>query len=236
MSKLSPQFSGVVIKGLLQIRVVKPDTLVVQLSEAKYARVHTKLQGGWDGPVPDQELKYIDLPEGNPYKILLDPGNVYQVYANPKEPVWQVNMMKGILSQLQFNTVIEPLNEFQSPLKNNYVYDTYKLLEQTVSGNCNTIYDIMPIHIDNLRNTYVVPISQLKRDQYLSVIKNRDYNDCTELPMYHFAMTKEQKKNIHKFYFTVSRILVGAIFQTEEPRLERTYPLKKFLLNCSNLF
>ncbi|XP_014468398.1 PREDICTED: vitellogenin-2-like [Dinoponera quadriceps] len=200
----SRQFSGLLTKGDLLLYIVEEGTMVVEVRNNKYASFHTEIASSWDEDIDEKNrLDYVDMPlSQKPYKVKFISGRILEMFANPGVPMWEVNIVKGMLSQLQYSEDLELRSPQElivipkMPTKNDYV--TYTVREQSVSGDCDTTYDIIPLTEDVSEKVHLVPIPDLENDEYIDVMKNKDFGNCSQLPMYQFAVTRG-KSEFDKF-------------------------------------
>lgn len=207
--RLSNQYSGIVMEGDLILKVVKPDVMLADFVNAKYAPVHKNLSQPWDVSIPDKELIFSNLTHllSKTSKIILNDEGIYQLEVDPSVPMYQVNLLKGILSQLQYVPRVGPLGTTESRRN---TLDVYDVMEQSICGHCKVLYNTVPLprlksysKLD-YRYPYVVPIPNLSKVDYMLVMKNKDYRQCVQLPVYKFALTKNKDWNLQDNYLKVS--------------------------------
>ncbi|XP_076672909.1 vitellogenin [Andrena cerasifolii] len=221
LDKLSDQYSGIVLKGLLTVQAKDPSTLVAKVSKGEYAKIHMKLPNGWDSQISDQMLELRELPiTEKPFEIKVKHGVIRDLIVDKSIPTWEVNLLKSIVSQLQVDTQGENAirdRSVQVP-DDDESYGTFKAMEDSVGGKCEVLYDITPLpdHMVHAKPE-LVPMPHLKGEgQHLDIIKTKNFNKCDQRMAYHFgitghtdweARTKENGKLLSKS--SSSRIIIS---------------------------
>lgn len=184
--------SGIQLKSAFIIQANSPDTLLGMITKPKYAHVNTELLEGWDTDIPDDLLQYRNLPlSGKPFQIKLKRGVIYELLVEHDVPTWEVNLIKSIVSQLQTDTrdqnvkmdrETEMLNEEQSSI-------TYKVMEDSVGGNCEVLYDIK-LSENNVFNTQGISMPDSNNQgQFIEIEKIKNYNKCRQQRGYHYGFS-----------------------------------------------
>ncbi|XP_011136990.1 vitellogenin-like [Harpegnathos saltator] len=195
MNKVSQQFAGLQLRGELVIEVTEPNVLLVHLQNVQHTQILKELQDSWHTKVSDQQLHYKNSWIQTTYKVDFQHGNMQKIYTEPQSPRWQLNVMKGILSQLQLS-IVEPEDlPMEKASFSEFIVD-----EQSVSGHCNTSYNIQPMAKSQLELHPLVRIPALKDEMYWDVMKTRNYRDCLSMPMYQFSIVKNMDHDIHERY------------------------------------
>ena len=221
LDKLSDQYSGIVLKGLLTVQAKDPSTLVAKVSKGEYAKIHMKLPNGWDSQISDQMLELRELPiTEKPFEMKVKHGVIRNLIVDKSIPTWEVNLLKSIVSQLQVDTQGENVirdRSVQVP-DDDQSYGMFKAMEDSVGGKCEVLYDITPLpdHMVHAKPE-LVPIPELKGEgQHLDIIKTKNFNKCDQRMAYHFgitghtdweARTKENGKLLSKS--SSSRIIIS---------------------------
>lgn len=187
--------TGIALKAVLTIQAVSVDKLQAQLTRPQFARIHTLQSEDLDIETPDQklELKYQDLPlSGKPFEILVKHGMVRDLLVNQNIPTWELNLLKGIVSQLQLDTQGEnALRDRSTQEPKDGLYGSYRVMEDTVGGKCEVLYDISPLSANDRYNLpELAPLLVGNEDkQLLDIRKTKDYNYCKQQRGYHFGLT-----------------------------------------------
>lgn len=179
----------------LTVRPRDRNTLQMKLEDAQYARINQQLDQGWDSYIPSKDLSYQPMQMSNkPFEVQLKNGAMRSISLPAKTSNDEANMIKGIVSQLQVDTQAQNLikcknNQLPEP---NTLNGVYKTMEPSVTGKCETMYDVSPIpehHVAS--NPQWVPLPKLKRanDQYIEVVKSTNYSNCDANLGYHFGIT-----------------------------------------------
>jgi len=184
------------MKAKLNVRPRDRNTLQMRLDDAQFARINRQLDQGWDSEISSSELSYQPMKISNkPFEVQLKNGAMRSISFPAKTNNDEANMIKGIVSQLQIDTQAQNLikcQHNQMPEKSN-VNGVYKTMEPTVTGKCETVYDISPIPEHHVaRNPEWVPLPKLKRekDQYIEVVKSTNYSNCDDNLGFHYGITQ----------------------------------------------
>ncbi|XP_032671067.1 vitellogenin-like [Odontomachus brunneus] len=204
-AKVSDQVSGIVMKGYLNVHVRSPDVLIVELTKGEYSSIHASLPDGWNVPIPDYLLRYVSIPStGDPLKVTFRNGKVDEVFATLRDAnnPYTVNIIKGLLSQLQFETDKLTEKQLKKPLGHEYAHQIYTGKEQTVTGYCKTEYDLRPISREDIKKTNLLQFETPNQDGYLMLSKYKNYKDCMQETSYQFTVTDNAEKHIKENYIT----------------------------------
>lgn len=193
--ELADQYSGIFTRAKLYIRPRNKQALVGRIAKPEYAQFHGELPGGYKAEVSDKSLKYqpMNLPS-QPFEIFLKNGAIHHL-AFDKNAVTneQANQIKGIVSQLQFDSQAENkikcrYNEY--PKKG--IYNAkYKVMEPTVTGNTETMYDVSPIPRYLLQShPQWAPFPELdSENNFFEVVKTKNYSNAEQRMGYHYGIT-----------------------------------------------
>lgn len=199
LDSLAPEFSGIVIKGVLIVQVRSSNTLQARISELKYAPVEKLLSRefltqGWDSTIPDSKLQLNKLfLSEKPFEIQMKNGVIRDLLVDKTVSTWELNLLKSIVSQLQVDT----RGENAITDKNNQILEEpfamFKTMEDSVGGKCEVHYDITPLPESVLLNRpELIPLPNLHNDSYLEITKTKNYNKCEQRMGYHFSMNGKQ--------------------------------------------
>lgn len=195
---LKNQWVGLFTKADLTIRPISKDVLMGKLQNGKYSEWHDSLKNGPTNYQPDAELSYEPMQlNQQPFEIRLNNGAIHSIAVHKDMTNVELNQLKSILSQLQVD--IQARNEIQSPHVhlpfNNYQDDNrnqalYKVMEHTVTGKCDTFYDVSRIPL-YLAQTYTesnnnVPMQ--KGESFYEIFKTKNYSICEQRMGYHFGI------------------------------------------------
>lgn len=166
--------------------------------------------------IPDHEVSWKPLEmTRKPFQIEITHGVITDVIVNKGVPHWESNMIRGMMSQFQIS-----LNKADSPMTQNDNREDsafYKVYEETVSGNTETVYEINPIPEYKLFDSEVPQLQKLEDDddQILEILKNKNFTENIELPSYFYGfgdLKDEQPatNSMGKFFLrnTMTRALV----------------------------
>lgn len=182
LHEISDQYSGIAYRAALKIQSRDDGNLQARISDCQYSQIQQPLSNGWNSHLPDSELPWKPLiisPE--PFQILLEDGAVKGVVVNKGISNWEVNMIKGIVSQFQLK-----INERSSSEED---IIPFRVMEETITGNTETYYKInrmpeqMVIHEPSGER-----LMEEKRDgEVYEVVKQKNYTNSVELPSYFYG-------------------------------------------------
>uniref|UniRef100_A0A224XFX9 Putative vitellogenin 2 n=1 Tax=Panstrongylus lignarius TaxID=156445 RepID=A0A224XFX9_9HEMI len=220
LHQVADQYTGVLVKGKLTVQPKSDDTLNLQVHTFEQAEVHANLSGGWSTFIEDSGVSYKKLPVSDtPFELKLKNGVVDKMYVDKNLPTWEVNVLKAIASQLQVDSEAKNLKKSRVnhvPVEGQTI-GVYKTVEDTVTGECETIYDISPLPQYVLQSRpELVPLPNLiANGQVIDIVKTNDYNHCKQRMAYHFGLpglTNWEAASNHMGSFlsrsSVSRIIV----------------------------
>lgn len=192
MDKLKNQFSGVLLKGILTVQVKSPESLLATLTEPQLAHVHTDMEK-WDSKIPDDQLEYKQMPiSSKPFEIRLKHGIIRELVIDSGVPIWEVNILKSIASQLQVDTQGENAlmtNGIQIPTDDE-PRAMFTVVEDSVGGKCEVLYDIMPLSHESLeKHPELVPLPEINHNGvFIDIMKTKNYTKCVQQSEFHFGI------------------------------------------------
>lgn len=180
--------NGAISSVHLVIRRESDNVLVGKIIQAGF--VDADQQGSseeQDSNTNDKKTAFDDVELNKPFKIHLTNGVIQSLSADPTMTVHQINQLKFITSQFQVDTKAQ--NVLQSddnrlPDASNSSY--YMTMEQTVTGECETTYDItkLPNYLA-YANRDKIPLFDLIGDgEVIQIVKNTNYTNCKERARY----------------------------------------------------
>ncbi|XP_011879089.1 PREDICTED: uncharacterized protein LOC105568228 [Vollenhovia emeryi] len=188
LDKLAGQFSGIFINGDVTVQVKSSDTLRAVVSNTQYAPVHKVLPEGWESEITDLEYQELSL-SGKPFEIKLQNGVIRDVLIDQIVPTWEVNLLKSIVSQMHIDTQGENRMVFRDTqlADNSQPYGTFKIMEDSVGGKCEVLYNITPLPETVLSDKpELVPLPNLRKDgHHIDIIKTKNYSRCEQRMAYH---------------------------------------------------
>lgn len=191
---LKQQWVGMVTRARLHIRPQADNVLIGKLMKPEFAEVHQELNNGWDMDLSGQKLAYHQMPMSQkPFEVRLKNGAIRSLAVDRTMTNEQINMLKAIISPLQADTKAQneircKHNQMPEEHGNNGVYKT---MEPTVTGECETLYDISPLP-EYLTQTHRdwVPMPQLKGNgEFIDIVKTKNFSNCDQRMGYHFGIT-----------------------------------------------
>lgn len=167
------------------------------ITESQYAHVNIELLEGWD-KISNDFLQYHKLPlSGKPFQIKLKHGVIQELLVEHDVPTWEVNLLKSIVGQLQIDTKdknsktdgeTEMLNKEQPSV-------AYKLMEDSVGGKCEVLYDIKLSENNQLNILEGTPVSDFNnQNQFIEIEKVKNYNKCEQQRGYYYHFKRMEGK------------------------------------------
>lgn len=111
-----------------------------------YTSFSENLPDGYNSPIFNAKYNSINWLDKH-FLIVMCNGVVENLVVDKNIPNWELNLLKGIVSQLQIDTTGENLMNTtitQLP-ENGRNSGVYKTMEDTVSGIYETLYEINPL-------------------------------------------------------------------------------------------
>lgn len=109
-------------------------------------------------------------------------------------PIWEVNIIRSLVSQFQVDTqgrrvIPSKINSLPRGDENTAVY---KVMEDTVEGECEVLYDITPLPKYVLqRMPYLAPTYHSgEKQELIDIMKTKNFSNCEQRPGYHFGLTE----------------------------------------------
>nr|XP_012221806.1 PREDICTED: vitellogenin-2-like [Linepithema humile] len=183
--------SGIQLKSAFIVQPSSPDTLQAMLIKPQYAHVNTELSElGWDTNIPNDLLQYHNLPlSGKPFQIKLKRGVIRELLVEHDVPTWEVNLLKSIVTQLQIdirdkNAKMDRKTEILSKEEPSI---THKVIEDSVGGRCEVLYDIKLLEKNTLERPPMLDSNN--EDQLIAIEKIKNYNKCEQQRGYHHGFS-----------------------------------------------
>ncbi|XP_026682481.1 vitellogenin-like, partial [Diaphorina citri] len=191
---VADQYTGTIIKATLKVQPRNQDSVLAWVTNARHSDVHANLTNGWNQEIPDKYLNYQNWQlSDKPFAIQFKNGVVKNLQVSQNLPTWELNIIKSIVSQLQVDTRAE--NEVSSRLnqkpKNGKPFGTFKTMEDTVTGECETLYDIKPLQqVEQQNKPQLAPMPNLKgsNGDLIDIIKTKNFSRCDSRIEYHFGL------------------------------------------------
>lgn len=234
--KLKNQWVGIFTKADLTIRQLAKDKLIGKLHNGQYSEFHDSLENGPTQYKPANELQYQPMEmNAKPFEIRMDNGIVHSIAVDKDMTNVELNRIKSIVSQLQVD--IRARNAIDSELnhlpRNNDADDNnnqavYKVMEPTVTGKCETNYDITRVPM-YLAQNYPETNSRVtlgKSDSVYEVMKSKNYSNCEQSMGYHFGVSglNDWKPNTN---------VMGSLSKSAVSRVILTGNLDSYLIRSS---
>ncbi|KAK6620190.1 hypothetical protein RUM44_006591 [Polyplax serrata] len=194
LQQVSDQYSGVVLRAQLTVTPMKDDELIAYITKPETAQVHTTLRRGVEQEIPQDVVQYTPLAlSKEPFVIKMKEGIVDELVVSKELPVWEVNIIRSIVSQFQIDTqgkrlIPSKINTVPHGEENTGVY---KIMEDTVEGECEVLYDVTPLPkyilqtMPSLAPTYHLG----EKEELIDIMKTKNFTNCEQRPGYHFGFT-----------------------------------------------
>lgn len=233
---LKNQWVGFFTKADLTIRQLANDKLIGKLHNGQYSEFHDALANGPAQYKPDNELQYQPMEMNTkPFEIRMNNGIVHSIAVDKEMTNIELNRVKSILSQLQVD--IQARNAIRSERNhlphNNDAEDNqnqamYKVMEPTVTGKCETNYDIARVPMQLAQHypevNSKVPLGN--GDIVYEVTKSKNYSNCEQSMGYHFGVSalNDWKPNTN---------VMGSLTKSAVSRVIVTGTFDKYLIRSS---
>ncbi|KAJ3639679.1 hypothetical protein Zmor_003023 [Zophobas morio] len=188
LNQISNDYTGVVFKAQLNVQPSGYEKIAAHLTNAQYAQVDTKLSEGLETDIPDSELTFQKLPlSEKPFHIFYRNSAIRNIIVSNSIKNWEANMIKSIVSQFQLDTratnvIRSSINMLSQDYSNSAVYKT---MEETVTGTCETLYEIHPYPQHVLPSKpYVAPHKRLN-EAVIEIVKDKNFTHCDQTFSYH---------------------------------------------------
>lgn len=184
MQEMKTQWCGLNMRGDLKIYARSVAKLVGKLENVEQAHLNRTLPKNWWQDEPAYDLMYEPLPlEAEYFEVNLEKDAVVGLIVDKNIRTSELNIIKAVVSQLQVD--LAAVNEIKSS-RNEMLEDgnqaSYKVMEPTVNGDCETVYDISvnPGYLHQQKSQR----SLSKNDKNYEVVKTKNFDNCRELPVY----------------------------------------------------
>lgn len=190
MQEIKQQWCGLNMRGDLKVYARTVDQLVGKLENVEQAHLNRTLPKNWWQDEPAYDLMYEPLQlEAGYFQVNLQKDVVVGLIVNKNIRTSELNILKAVVSQLQID--LAAVNEIKSSrnqmLEDDGTQANYKVMEPTVNGDCETVYDISrnPGYLHQQKTERWMPRTSLsKNDKYYEVVKTKNFDNCRELPVY----------------------------------------------------
>ncbi|XP_037088058.1 vitellogenin-1-like [Pollicipes pollicipes] len=199
---LRTQWSAIGLKMDIDIQATTPDSLYVQLKNIKHGELHNELvQQPWrEGlPMPWSAVPQFQGPLSEKFKVEMNNGQVRTIVTSQGEPTWVVNIKKSIAQLFQMD--LKQQNSIELPhLSQPDTYTAgkvgererfFRVMEDSIGGECETMYEVTPQLADNLRadageelRRRGVSVPEWDAFHPFTVTKTKNYQNCRTRPIW----------------------------------------------------
>lgn len=193
--ELKDQYVGIVTKGQLLVQVKSQSQLVGQLSHVQNAHFHQELSE-WYQEIPQEQLSYKESPINNKRFVITHTRGVIQNVTVPASMTnEEVNQLKAILSQLQIDAsgkrAISCRHNQWPELANNKPTGSFKVMEPSVTGECETHYSVSPLpdYVNAYQVQEELDESIKVQGKLIEIVKTMNYSNCDTRSGFHYGIT-----------------------------------------------
>lgn len=181
---------------------------------------------GWWSEVPENQRQFKSLPISNkPFEIQLRKGAIASLTVSKDLPTWEVNILKSIATQFQVDVqgknAMKQYKDYKNLPKLDLQQTLFKTMEDTINGECETLYDISPLPGWVMQNRpQLVPMPNIKGNgQIFDIVKTKNFSNCDQRIGYHFGLNgltdwKEASENKLGTFLAVSELSPFSHVQT----------------------
>nr|AMK38869.1 vitellogenin 1 [Colaphellus bowringi] len=187
IDEVSSQYSGILLRATLRIQTRPDGKLHCVITKPEYSQIHSQLHDGWKTFIPDSELTWKPLVMSDkPFQVEMKYGVITDVIVNKHVSNWEANVIRGIMSQFQLNTSAAKLNSLSENQQESAVF---RIMEDTVTGNTDTLYEIkqLPEYMLQSKPWEARHLQWKTNGDIIEVVKHKNYTDSVELPAYFFG-------------------------------------------------
>lgn len=175
LNKEVKQFSGFGTKGTVIIQN-QGNNIFLKFDDLQYGQFNGKVNVSMYDEIPMTYAPiagpYTFIKEAltKPVRVHIEKGLVKSFDVYPEDPEWSVNVKRSILSlfQLDFDRVNTVRASQSNYLKPEEDADFYRVMEDGIGGECETVYQITSL-----------PYYKYPYERVMNVTKNRNYKKCT---------------------------------------------------------
>ncbi|XP_031636119.1 vitellogenin-A1-like [Contarinia nasturtii] len=227
LPNLKNQWVGSFTKADLTIRQLSKDVLVGEVKNGKRSDFHDALPMDPAKYMPDDELQYEQMEMNTkPFEIRMDEGAIHSIAVDKDMTNVQLNQLKSILSQLQVD--IRARNNIESVYshlpdskddndENKQNQALYQVMEPTVTGKCESYYDIsrIPMYMAQSLPEATSSVTLQNDENVYEIFKTKNYSNCEQRMGYHFGLDglNEWKPNTNRMgslaKSAISRIVIS---------------------------
>lgn len=212
---LKDQYVGIVTKGQLVMQVKSKFQLVGQLNHVKNAHFHQVMSEGWYQEIPEDQLSFKESEINNKrFLINYNRGAIQNLTVSNSMTNEEVNQLKAFLSQLQVDAsgkrAIHCRHNQLPELSNPKPTGSYKVMEPSVTGACETHYSVSPLsdYVNAYQAQEQFDNSIDLKGKLIEIVKAINYSNCDTRSGYHFGFTGDSdfKPNTNQMgdFFSVS--------------------------------
>lgn len=134
-----------------------------------------------------------------PFEIRLNNGMIHSIAVDQTMPNVQTNQLKSIISQFQIDMQARNymgnsrthLPQNRDDENNNNNQALFRVMEPTVTGKCETLYDVsrIPLYLAQSYTEYDSNVPLEKDENFYEVSKTKNYTNCEQRMGYHFGIS-----------------------------------------------
>ena len=213
--QVNDEYSGIKVRAILTVRPESENKLTAKITDLAYAEVHMHINDEWDSYIPAEMLTFHSIPFiQEPFHILLrDDGSVEDLIVAKEVHNMDANLLKAIISQLQITQGEKRVKSYYNLMTDDQTNSTtYEVMEASVTGIFETLYDIHPFHkIHLLKNPELAPLAEQFGDaDLIEIVKSKNFSNHKELVEYHYGFDdfteSEPATNVVEDFFSRSSV------------------------------
>uniref|UniRef100_A0A1B6KR29 Vitellogenin domain-containing protein n=1 Tax=Graphocephala atropunctata TaxID=36148 RepID=A0A1B6KR29_9HEMI len=177
---LKPQYAGFRYNGELRVQSHTPRLLLIKFLNMNYTSIHEELpEGWWNGPESTSKNKTKILPlTTTTIVVRLTLAKSPELIIQPDLPDWQVNFIKGIVSNILTDQSQERnFGPNSNKMALSQEKDVYHVLEDSVGGRCEVVYEVVQLPKQLTPHNNRLCVDQ----QFWEITKTRNYSNCEVL-------------------------------------------------------
>merc|ERR1712015_230736 len=199
------QKSGLRLAAIIRVQAKNDYSLLIKLTEPRFLTLNGLAHEEVETPIPAAFKTHMEAP----FKVHLRKGVFEAMFVEAAEPVAVTNIKRAIVATLNMDLSASRRTEVlsnhievgvETPVSQSF----FKVREQSLHGDCQTIYNIHPLaayeameveeQLENLEKQKSLKehlqggLSQgraiCEGKKYWQITKTRDFNNCIERPVF----------------------------------------------------
>lgn len=189
LSDVSSEYNGVFYKAKLTLQAKSDGTsLIGHISDP---RVFETFSQDLNSPIPSANYTRLTR-SSKPFEVVMENGIVKELIVDKCISIYEINTLKGIISQLQID--LQGVNLMESSItqlpEHGRNSGVFKTMETTVSGTFETLYDINPLPEYKLQTEpYLVPLMHVESNgDIIEIVKTKNFSNAVQYFGFHYGV------------------------------------------------